>query len=128
MYNEQVLPWEINWIQLGFLTYVHMAGVIGVWYLTALKWQTWILLSQTCFWSFIGITGGSHRLWAHRSYKAHWALRAWLMICTCLSNQGTIYHWARNHRIHHKFSETDADPHNVSMITVIRRFLVFIWF
>lgn len=23
-----------------------------------------------------------------------------------------IYEWSRDHRVHHKFSETDADPHN----------------
>lgn len=23
-----------------------------------------------------------------------------------------IYSWVRDHRIHHKFTETDADPHN----------------
>ena len=26
--------------------------------------------------------------------------------------QNSIYEWARDHRVHHKFSETDADPHN----------------
>lgn len=27
-------------------------------------------------------------------------------------NQNDIFEWARDHRVHHKFSETDADPHN----------------
>lgn len=26
--------------------------------------------------------------------------------------QNDIYEWARDHRVHHKYSETDADPHN----------------
>lgn len=26
--------------------------------------------------------------------------------------QNDIYTWARDHRLHHKFTETDADPHN----------------
>jgi stearoyl-CoA desaturase (delta-9 desaturase) len=26
--------------------------------------------------------------------------------------QNHIYEWSRDHRVHHKFSETDADPHN----------------
>jgi stearoyl-CoA desaturase (delta-9 desaturase) len=26
--------------------------------------------------------------------------------------QNTIFDWVRDHRVHHKFSETDADPHN----------------
>lgn len=29
-----------------------------------------------------------------------------------LSLQNDIYEWSRDHRVHHKFSETDADPHN----------------
>lgn len=26
--------------------------------------------------------------------------------------QNSIFNWVRDHRVHHKFSETDADPHN----------------
>lgn len=26
--------------------------------------------------------------------------------------QNSVIEWARDHRVHHKFSETDADPHN----------------
>ena len=26
--------------------------------------------------------------------------------------QNDIIEWARDHRVHHKYSETDADPHN----------------
>lgn len=26
--------------------------------------------------------------------------------------QNHIYEWARDHRMHHKYSETNADPHN----------------
>jgi stearoyl-CoA desaturase (Delta-9 desaturase) len=53
-----------------------------------------------------------HRLWAHRSYDAHWTVRVFLMLINSMANQGSIYHWARDHRVHHKHSETDADPHN----------------
>lgn len=31
---------------------------------------------------------------------------------TLLSLQNDIYEWSRDHRVHHKYSETDADPHN----------------
>lgn len=29
-----------------------------------------------------------------------------------LSIQDDIYKWSRDHRVHHKYSETSADPHN----------------
>jgi stearoyl-CoA desaturase (delta-9 desaturase) len=60
----------------------------------------------------IGITAGSHRLWSHRSYKAKMPLQFFLMILTSIANQGTIIHWVRDHRCHHKFSDTEKDPHN----------------
>ena len=60
----------------------------------------------------IGITAGNHRLWSHRSYKAKLPLQFFLMILTSIANQGNILNWVRNHRCHHKFSDTEKDPHN----------------
>jgi stearoyl-CoA desaturase (delta-9 desaturase) len=51
-------------------------------------------------------------LWAHRSYKAKWPLRLILTFCNTLAFEDSVIDWARDHRVHHKFSETDADPHN----------------
>ena len=34
------------------------------------------------------------------------------MILNSASLQNDIYEWSRDHRVHHKFSDTDADPHN----------------
>lgn len=34
------------------------------------------------------------------------------MTLNSLSLQDSILHWSRDHRVHHKYSETDADPHN----------------
>eukprot|EP00928_Gymnodinium_smaydae_P036390 TRINITY_DN25446_c0_g1_i1.p1 TRINITY_DN25446_c0_g1~~TRINITY_DN25446_c0_g1_i1.p1 ORF type:complete len:568 (-),score=42.27 TRINITY_DN25446_c0_g1_i1:84-1787(-) len=59
-----------------------------------------------------GITCGAHRLWSHRSFVAELPFRVLLMVLNCFANQGTIYHWARDHRAHHKWTDTDADPHN----------------
>lgn len=59
-----------------------------------------------------GVTGGAHRLWAHRAYKAKTPLRIILVCCYAMAGQNRLYDWVRDHRVHHKFSETDADPHN----------------
>lgn len=34
------------------------------------------------------------------------------MICNCIAGQNDLIEWCRDHRLHHKTSETDADPHN----------------
>ena len=64
--------------------------------------------------AFQSITAGSHRLWTHRSYKASFPLRVFLMLTNCIAMEDSIFVWARDHRVHHKFSETPADPHDAT--------------
>ena len=59
-----------------------------------------------------GVTGGVHRFWTHKSFKAKLPLRIILALCFSVSGQNTIYDWVRDHRVHHKYSETNADPHD----------------
>lgn len=63
--------------------------------------------------SGIGITGGAHRLWSHKAYKARLPVEVMLMLLQTMAGQNSIYTWCRDHRVHHKFSETNADPHNI---------------
>ncbi|CAG2176526.1 unnamed protein product, partial [Oppiella nova] len=62
--------------------------------------------------SLMGINCGAHRLWSHRSYKANWQLRVLLTGLQTVALQNSIYDWCRDHRSHHRYCETDADPHN----------------
>ncbi|XP_023310323.1 acyl-CoA Delta(11) desaturase-like, partial [Anoplophora glabripennis] len=59
-----------------------------------------------------GVTAGAHRLWTHRSYTANVPLRVILTVFDTVAFQNSVIEWSRDHRVHHKFSETDADPHN----------------
>lgn len=59
-----------------------------------------------------GITAGAHRLWAHKSYKATWQLRLILATVNLIAFQNSIHEWVRDHRVHHKYTDTNADPHN----------------
>jgi len=66
----------------------------------------------TMFLGGLGITAGVHRLWSHKAYKAKLPLRIFLMLCQSLAFQNSIWEWTRDHRVHHKFTDTHADPHN----------------
>jgi len=50
---------------------------------------TWAILGG------IGVTGGAHRLWAHRSYKAKWPLRVILMIFQTVAFQVSLFYLFR---------------------------------
>ena len=105
---------KINWPMAIYMSIVHITALAGVSYLTVCKIETLLWGFSLYIWSIIGVTGGLHRLWSHRSYQAHWILKLFYMLLSSIANQGSIYHWVRDHRTHHKYSETDADPHNVS--------------
>ena len=36
------------------------------------------------------------------------------MLCQTLAGQDDLYKWSRDHRVHHKWSETHADPYNAN--------------
>lgn len=48
--------------------------------------------------SGVGITGGVHRLWAHRSYKATFPLRVYLMLSNSIANQGDFVMMLFSHK------------------------------
>ena len=103
---------EIVWTNVVLMLALHAAAVYGVYLLPQVKLLTWVWVVFLYMSSGFGITGGAHRLWAHRSYKATAPMRFLLMIFNCVAGQNHIFEWVRDHRVHHKHSETDADPHN----------------
>lgn len=105
---------NLNWPMIIYITLAHVAGIVGLF--TISKCHKYTLLWAFLLWpiSGNGITGGVHRLWSHRSYKASFPLRVFLMLSNSIANQGSIWHWSRDHRVHHKHSETEADPHNAT--------------
>ncbi|XP_068154326.1 acyl-CoA Delta-9 desaturase-like [Drosophila tropicalis] len=103
------------WRNIILFGYLHLAALYGGYLLLfQAKWTTIAFAFALYSMGMIGITGGAHRLWAHRSYKAKWPMRLILIIFNTIAFQDAAFHWARDHRVHHKYSETDADPHNAT--------------
>uniref|UniRef100_A0A1L8EJ74 Putative fatty acid desaturase n=2 Tax=Haematobia irritans TaxID=7368 RepID=A0A1L8EJ74_HAEIR len=103
---------EIRWPDLVAQLYLHLGAVYGFYLLFSAKSQTFMWLVLAVWVSGIGITAGAHRLWSHKSYNASLPLRIVLIFLFTIAGQRDAYTWALDHRIHHKFSETEADPHN----------------
>lgn len=62
--------------------------------------------------TMMGVDVGYHRLFSHRSFKAHPLLRGLLAVCGAMAAQGPVVYWASNHRLHHARSDTDEDLHS----------------
>ncbi|CAK1579264.1 unnamed protein product [Parnassius mnemosyne] len=98
---------------IGFLI-LHILAVWGFFIFVrggvSLKTLLWI--SVILFLSGEGVTIGAHRLYSHKSFSATPLLRAFLLLCHTIAGQNSMYIWCRDHRLHHRYSDTDADPHN----------------
>ncbi|XP_077469268.1 stearoyl-CoA desaturase b [Stigmatopora argus] len=105
-------PWTLVWRNIWVMAILHAGALYGVFLIPDACALT-LIWSFVCFYiSALGVTAGAHRLWSHRSYTATPPLRAFLALANSMAFQNDIYEWARDHRVHHKYSETDADPHN----------------
>lgn len=104
---------RLSWPMIIVYAYFHIVAVYGLYLIfTSAKILTSLSVVVLYELGILGITAGVHRLWAHRAYKAKWQLRLLLTILQTLAFQAPIIDWARDHRVHHKFNETDADPYN----------------
>lgn len=110
--NTERPPLQIAWLNVYLITALHGMALYGLYILPRTKPWTWVWMGVCFILGGTGITIGAHRLWSHRSFKATWSLRLFLMLMNCMSAQNDIFEWVRDHRVHHKYSETDADPHN----------------
>ena len=104
-----------NWFMVIYISICHiMAGIGAVKYLPLASANTLMMCYFLYYFSGLGIIVGLHRLWAHRTYEASLPLRIFLMLGASAANEGSIFHWVRDHRVHHKYSETHGDPHNAT--------------
>ncbi|KAF8777110.1 Acyl-CoA desaturase 3 like protein [Argiope bruennichi] len=105
---------KIIWFNVIFFIFLH-TGFLYALYLsfTSACWKTSLFAFIYAHLGGLGIAAGTHRLWSHRSYKAKLPLRILLCCFLSIAAQKDIYKWCRDHRVHHNFTETNADPHNI---------------
>ncbi|PWW71604.1 hypothetical protein C7212DRAFT_338899 [Tuber magnatum] len=105
--------WQhINKLNTALIILVPMLGVWAAFH-TPLRTPTlsWAVIYY--FWTGFGITAGYHRLWAHTSYSARLPLKIFLAAVGGGAVEGSIRWWSRDHRAHHRFTDTDKDPYSV---------------
>ncbi|VDK68289.1 unnamed protein product [Litomosoides sigmodontis] len=106
---------QVVWRNVVLFAALHIASLVGLYqFVFIAKWPTILWYCTTWLMGVMGITAGAHRLWSHRSYKARWPARLFLMFCNSMAFQNDVIEWSRDHRCHHKWIDTDADPHNTT--------------
>jgi len=107
--DKPVLEWPVIWFigavhvlaLLAFLPQMFSWPAVGV--ALFLHWLT----------AGVGVTLGYHRLITHRSFQVPKWLEYILLFCGTLACQ-TPFDWVAKHRMHHQYSDTAEDPHDIN--------------
>ena len=107
----------VNWgvtavLGLTFLVSITIVPWYGIVY--GYSAWAWIFFGILLVLNGVGIGSGYHRLWSHRTYEAHQALKWILAIMGGMSLQNSIIVWSARHRIHHKdVDDNEKDPYSI---------------
>ena len=101
---------EINWVTSLFMGLFHAGSLAAFFFFS---WKA-LLVAVLLWWisGSLGIGMCYHRLLTHRGYKTPKWVEYCLTVCATLALEGGPIFWVATHRIHHKFSDKEGDPHS----------------
>lgn len=100
---------QVNWTNIVWWS-VFQAGVVFAPF--TFTWSGLTICVVLYFVSALGVSAGYHRLLTHRSFRTSRAMEYLLTTLGCVANQGGPIQWVATHRIHHRHSDKEGDPHS----------------
>jgi len=107
----------VDWFNVLFVVVFPVVTIIAaVWYALefGITWRE--VTASIVIWMFtgLGITAGYHRLFSHKGYTAHPAVRAVLAVMGAAAGQNSAIAWCSDHRFHHSETDTKGDPYDAT--------------
>jgi fatty-acid desaturase len=108
--KKQAARDQVNWVTAIFTAIFHMGAVLALFFFT---WKA-LFVAIFLWWisGSLGIGMCYHRLLTHRGYKVPKWLEYTLTVLATLALEGGPIFWVATHRIHHRYSDQDGDPHS----------------
>ena len=107
--SEKIPP---AWGTIIYMASIHFVALFAV-FPSNFSWEAiGVAFVLYCITAGVGITLGFHRLVSHRSFETPKLVEYFLIFCGTLACQGGPLDWIGLHRIHHKYSDTELDPHD----------------
>lgn len=103
---------QVQWLRIVPFVILHAMCLGAVW--VGWSWTAVAAAIVLYLVRMFAITGFYHRYFSHKSYQTS---RFWQFVFAVLGNsavqRGPLW-WASHHRHHHRFADTDEDPHSPS--------------
>ena len=107
--HSQTVRSGINWAFAITLACFHLGALAALfcfrWSAIVAFFVVWFLAEN------VGIGMGYHRLLTHRGYSTPKWLEYCIATCGTLALQGGPIYWVAVHRMHHRYTDKEGDPH-----------------
>jgi stearoyl-CoA desaturase (delta-9 desaturase) len=112
------LPVErINWVSSSFLIGTALLTVtalpVYLWFF-GFDWFHFGMFFVMFLLTGFSITAGYHRFFAHKTFEAKLPLRLMVLLFGAAAFENSVLMWTSDHRRHHKHTDHDDDPYNIS--------------
>ncbi|OYV07573.1 MAG: acyl-CoA desaturase [Verrucomicrobiales bacterium VVV1] len=112
------IPFErVNWLNTAFLGVICLTALIAspiyLWNHGINGFQLGMLLFYIIA-TGMSITLGYHRLFSHLSFRAKWPIRLATLVFGACALENSALNWVSDHRRHHKHTDHDDDPYDIS--------------
>jgi stearoyl-CoA desaturase (delta-9 desaturase) len=108
---------RLDWINTLFLVLTPVFAV-ALSYLFfrdhGLQWSQILLALGFYFVTGMSITGGYHRLFSHKTYRANPLVKLFYLLFGAACFQNSALKWSADHRIHHRHVDHEEDPYNIN--------------
>ena len=107
---------KANWFNIVFISLNTLIALIaGPLYVQhyGFPHSLGFLMTFYIFATGLSITVGYHRLYAHATFKANALVRFLLLFFGAAAFEQSALAWSSQHRSHHQYVDTDADPYNI---------------
>jgi stearoyl-CoA desaturase (delta-9 desaturase) len=106
---------RLHSVNIMYLSAHHLLALYALYNLPSVF--SWRLVFEVLFavqlTGMLGITASAHRLYSHKSFEAAWPVRFVFVLANSAAHQGSLYHWVRDHRMHHRYTDSELDPHSI---------------
>jgi stearoyl-CoA desaturase (delta-9 desaturase) len=114
MHHASTANREIDWVNTIFIAFAHLVAAAGLIYTiwTGFVWENLVLAVIWFLSAGLSITGGYHRLFSHKTYRAAWPVRLFYLLFGAAAVQNSAINWSSDHRRHHAETDEEEDPYN----------------
>ncbi|BBC91225.1 acyl-CoA desaturase [Streptomyces griseofuscus] len=102
---------NLAWVTVGVPTLGTAAAIVFAAHY-GFTWIDALLLVVMYAITSLGVEGGFHRFFSHRSFAAGPVVTTLWGIAGSMAAQGPVVFWVAIHRQHHAFTDKDGDPHS----------------